>query len=47
MLISIPIVWIAETVGVIESLDIGEPISTLGYIGMVITLMVVGFFSND
>lgn len=45
--ISIPVVWVAETVGVLEKLDIGEPVSTIGYIGMVLVLFFVGLFSDE
>lgn len=46
-LISIPVVWVAETVGVLEKLDIGEPISTIGYIGGVLILFFAGLFSDE
>lgn len=46
-LISIPIIWIAETVGVIEGLGIEEPISQIGYIGMLLVLFFVGLFSDE
>ncbi len=46
-LISIPVVWIAEAVGVLESLQVGEPVTTIGYMGMVLVLFFVGLFSND
>lgn len=46
-LISIPVVWVAETVGVLEKLDVGAPVSTIGYIGMVLVLFFVGLFSDE
>jgi len=45
--ISLPVIWIAETVGVLESLEIGAPFSTFGYIGMAVGLFFVGLFSDD
>ncbi len=46
-LISLPVIWIAETVGVLEALNIGEPVSTFGYIGMAVGLFFLGLFSSD
>jgi len=45
--ISVPIVWIAETVGVIETLGIEGWLADIGYIGILIGLIIIGLLSNE
>jgi len=45
--ISIPIIWVAETVGVLEKLEIDGVVAMIGYIGAVVGLFILGLFSNE